>query len=132
MEKEPSSISQLPPGFRFRPSDEELIVHYLQNKVTSRPLPATIIAEIDPYKHSPWELPSLFCTFTHFISYPLHPNITELYYFLFSYFIQRKLCLEKMNGTSLAREIGSTWMEQGLTEQQLRVTGKPVVLTSQF
>ena len=108
MEKEPSSISQLPPGFRFRPSDEELIVHYLQNKVTSRPLPATIIAEIDPYKHSPWELPSLFCTFTHFISYPLHPNITELYYFLFSYFIQRKLCLEKMNGTSVAREIGST------------------------
>ncbi|KAK9999013.1 hypothetical protein SO802_018616 [Lithocarpus litseifolius] len=57
MEKEPSSISQLPPGSRFRPSDEELIVHYLQNKVTSRPLPATIIAEIDLYKQSPWELP---------------------------------------------------------------------------
>ncbi|KAM3740088.1 hypothetical protein ACB098_08G072800 [Castanea mollissima] len=57
MEKKHSSISQLPPGFRFRPSDEELIVHYLQNKVTSRPLPATIVAEIDLYKQSPWELP---------------------------------------------------------------------------
>uniref|UniRef100_A0A2N9HWN8 NAC domain-containing protein n=1 Tax=Fagus sylvatica TaxID=28930 RepID=A0A2N9HWN8_FAGSY len=57
MGKEPRSISQLPPGFRFHPSDEELIVHYLQNKVTSCPLPATIIAEIDLYKHNPWELP---------------------------------------------------------------------------
>ncbi|KAM3692317.1 hypothetical protein ACJW30_08G078000 [Castanea mollissima] len=49
--KKHSSISQLPPGFRFRPSDEELIVNYLQNKVTSRPLPATIVAEIDLYEH---------------------------------------------------------------------------------
>nr|QSD99853.1 NAC family transcription factor [Melilotus albus] len=51
-----------PPGFRFHPSDEELIVHYLQNKIKSRPLPASIIAEIDLYKYNPWELPkkSLF------------------------------------------------------------------------
>jgi len=48
-----------PPGFRFHPSDEELIVHYLENKVSSRPLPACIIAEIDLYKYNPWELPSL-------------------------------------------------------------------------
>ncbi|XP_027343383.1 NAC transcription factor 29-like [Abrus precatorius] len=47
-----------PPGFRFHPSDEELIVHYLQNKITSRPLPASIIAEIDLYKYNPWELPN--------------------------------------------------------------------------
>ncbi|CAN1249569.1 NAC domain-containing protein 2 [Linum perenne] len=48
---------QFPPGFRFHPSDEELIVFYLQNKVTSRPLPAAIIAEVDLYKYNPWELP---------------------------------------------------------------------------
>ncbi|KAH7526417.1 hypothetical protein ACOSP7_016448 [Xanthoceras sorbifolium] len=54
---EPGSILQFPPGFRFYPSDEELIVHYLQNKVTARPLPATIIAEVDLYKYNPWELP---------------------------------------------------------------------------
>ncbi|KAJ1425986.1 NAC domain [Sesbania bispinosa] len=47
-----------PPGFRFHPSDEELIVHYLQNKISSRPLPASIIAEIDLYKYNPWELPN--------------------------------------------------------------------------
>ncbi|XP_021681110.2 NAC domain-containing protein 68-like [Hevea brasiliensis] len=57
MERERFSNFQLPPGFRFHPSDEELIVHYLKNKVASRPLPASIIAEIDLYKYNPWELP---------------------------------------------------------------------------
>uniref|UniRef100_A0A7N1A2X4 NAC domain-containing protein n=1 Tax=Kalanchoe fedtschenkoi TaxID=63787 RepID=A0A7N1A2X4_KALFE len=49
---------QLPPGFRFHPSDEELIVHYLQNKVNSRPVPGCIIADIDLYMFNPWDLPS--------------------------------------------------------------------------
>ncbi|KAK1563159.1 hypothetical protein Q3G72_023224 [Acer saccharum] len=58
MEKKPfSSDIQLPPGFRFHPSDEELIVHYLRKKVTSNPLPASIIADIDLYKYNPWDLP---------------------------------------------------------------------------
>ncbi|GKE11275.1 no apical meristem protein, partial [Tanacetum coccineum] len=49
--------TQLPPGFRFHPSDEELIIHYLHKKVTSMVLPALIIAEIELYKYNPWELP---------------------------------------------------------------------------
>ncbi|EEF36048.1 NAC transcription factor 29 [Ricinus communis] len=53
----PSSDFQFPPGFRFHPSDEELIIHYLRNRVASRPLPASIIAEIDLYKYNPWDLP---------------------------------------------------------------------------
>uniref|UniRef100_A0A7N0RED6 NAC domain-containing protein n=1 Tax=Kalanchoe fedtschenkoi TaxID=63787 RepID=A0A7N0RED6_KALFE len=47
----------LPPGFRFHPTDEELVVHYLKKKVTSSPLPVSIIAEVDLYKYDPWELP---------------------------------------------------------------------------
>ncbi|XP_010931441.1 NAC domain-containing protein 68 isoform X1 [Elaeis guineensis] len=47
----------LPPGFRFHPTDEELIVHYLCKKVTYQPLPVPIIAEVDLYKYDPWELP---------------------------------------------------------------------------
>ncbi|KAI3411374.1 NAC domain-containing protein, partial [Psidium guajava] len=58
MEKESTSTFQFPPGFRFHPSDEELIIHYLQNKVTSLPLPAPVIADIDLYKYNPWELPT--------------------------------------------------------------------------
>ncbi|XAR66428.1 hypothetical protein NMG60_11012663 [Bertholletia excelsa] len=49
---------QLPPGFRFHPTDEELVVHYLKKKTVSAPLPVTIIAEVDIYKFDPWELPS--------------------------------------------------------------------------
>ncbi|CAN6453480.1 unnamed protein product [Victoria cruziana] len=48
---------QLPPGFRFHPTDEELVVHYLKRKASSTPLPVTIIAEVDLYKFDPWELP---------------------------------------------------------------------------
>lgn len=47
----------LPPGFRFHPTDEELVVHYLCRKVTYQCLPVPIIAEVDLYKFDPWELP---------------------------------------------------------------------------
>lgn len=48
---------ELPPGFRFHPTDEELIVYYLCNQATSQPCPASIIPEVDIYKFDPWELP---------------------------------------------------------------------------
>ncbi|CAM8912041.1 unnamed protein product [Rhodiola kirilowii] len=44
-----SQHPQLPPGFRFHPTDEELVVHYLKKKIASLPLPVSIIAEIDLY-----------------------------------------------------------------------------------
>ena len=53
----------LPPGFRFHPTDEELVVHYLKKKVASAPLPVAIIAEIDLYKFDPWELPGTYESF---------------------------------------------------------------------
>lgn len=48
----------LPPGFRFHPTDEELVVHYLKKKTASAPLPVAIIADVDIYKFDPWELPA--------------------------------------------------------------------------
>ncbi|KAI3452860.1 hypothetical protein Pfo_009523 [Paulownia fortunei] len=47
----------LPPGFRFHPTDEELIMFYLKNQATSKPCPVSIIPEVDIYKFDPWELP---------------------------------------------------------------------------
>ncbi|XP_054800065.1 NAC domain-containing protein 1-like [Prosopis cineraria] len=52
-----SPQSNLPPGFRFHPTDEELVLHYLSKKVASLPLPVSIIAEVDIYKFDPWDLP---------------------------------------------------------------------------
>ncbi|EAZ04371.1 hypothetical protein OsI_26514 [Oryza sativa Indica Group] len=56
-QQQPGSAPELPPGFRFHPTDEELVVHYLKKKAASVPLPVTIIAEVDLYKFDPWELP---------------------------------------------------------------------------
>ncbi|XP_010558707.1 PREDICTED: NAC transcription factor 29-like [Tarenaya hassleriana] len=50
--------SNLPPGFRFHPTDEELILHYLRKKVLSSPILVPIIADVDIYKSDPWDLPA--------------------------------------------------------------------------
>lgn len=49
----------LPPGFRFHPTDEELVVHYLCRKCASQRISVPIIAEIDLYKFDPWQLPGM-------------------------------------------------------------------------
>lgn len=48
---------QLPPGFRFHPTDEELVMHYLCRKCTNQPIPVPIIKDIDLYRFDPWLLP---------------------------------------------------------------------------
>nr|AJZ77195.1 NAC4 [Caragana korshinskii] len=57
-EKDPLSQLSLPPGFRFFPTDEELLVQYLCRKVAGHHFSLQIIAEIDLYKFDPWVLPS--------------------------------------------------------------------------
>lgn len=52
-----AKVMNLPPGFRFHPTDEELVVQYLRRKALSRPLPAYVIPEIELYKFEPWDLP---------------------------------------------------------------------------
>ncbi|GMH01357.1 hypothetical protein Nepgr_003196 [Nepenthes gracilis] len=47
----------LPPGFRFHPTDEELITHYLSPKVHSAGFSAIAIGEVDLNKCEPWDLP---------------------------------------------------------------------------
>ncbi|KAH9617824.1 hypothetical protein KSS87_006897 [Heliosperma pusillum] len=48
---------KLPIGFRFRPTDEELVVHYLKRKAMSLPLPASVIPELHVFNFDPWSLP---------------------------------------------------------------------------
>lgn len=49
--------SCLPPGFRFHPTDEELIGYYLSRKVEGLEIELEVIPVIDLYKFDPWELP---------------------------------------------------------------------------
>lgn len=48
---------ELPPGFRFHPTDEELISHYLSPKVLNNGFSARAIGEVDLNKCEPWDLP---------------------------------------------------------------------------
>lgn len=46
------------PGFRFHPTDEELVGFYLRRKVEKKPISIEIIKQADIYKYDPWDLPS--------------------------------------------------------------------------
>ncbi|XP_009763274.1 NAC domain-containing protein 77-like isoform X1 [Nicotiana tabacum] len=48
----------LPPGFRFHPTDEELITYYLTNKISDFNFTAKAIADVDLNKCEPWDLPA--------------------------------------------------------------------------
>ncbi|KAK4484910.1 hypothetical protein RD792_007511 [Penstemon davidsonii] len=45
------------PGFRFHPTDEELVGFYLRRKVEKRPISIELIKQADIYKFDPWDLP---------------------------------------------------------------------------
>jgi hypothetical protein len=51
----------IPVGFRFHPTDEELVGFYLFGRITSPPPDPReedlrIIRELDLYRHEPWDL----------------------------------------------------------------------------
>ncbi|TVU04887.1 hypothetical protein EJB05_48028 [Eragrostis curvula] len=51
-------VAALPPGFRFKPTDEELVVQYLRRKVFGVPLPAAVIPVVaNLYSLDPWDIP---------------------------------------------------------------------------
>ncbi|PSS14034.1 NAC domain-containing protein [Actinidia chinensis var. chinensis] len=52
--------ASLPPGFRFHPSDEELVCHYLYKKTANeKVLKGTDLEEIDLHTCEPWQLPEV-------------------------------------------------------------------------
>lgn len=46
----------LPPGFRFYPTDEELVVHFLHRKASLLPCHPDVIPDLDLYPFDPWQL----------------------------------------------------------------------------
>ncbi|WOK94647.1 hypothetical protein Cni_G03352 [Canna indica] len=47
------------PGFRFHPTEEELLDFYLKRMVQGKKLHLEIITTVHLYRHDPWELPGL-------------------------------------------------------------------------
>lgn len=52
---------KLPLGYRFLPSDEDLLQHYLLKKMLRQPLPADIVEELNIFNYDPHQLLSM-CT----------------------------------------------------------------------
>ena len=70
---------KLPPGFRFCPTDEELVVHFLHRKAILLPCHPEVIPDLDLYPYDPWELDGTiyicFCFFSiscHVFSVPIY------------------------------------------------------------
>ncbi|XP_068653557.1 NAC domain-containing protein 35-like [Aristolochia californica] len=47
------------PGFRFHPTEEELVEFYLRRKVEGKSFNVELITFLDLYRFDPWELPAL-------------------------------------------------------------------------
>ncbi|KAM0956113.1 hypothetical protein ACFX13_025043 [Malus domestica] len=56
-EKDKDEEEVMLPGFRFHPTDEELVGFYLKRKVEKRAISMELIKQIDIYKYDPWDLP---------------------------------------------------------------------------
>ncbi|KAK4348877.1 hypothetical protein RND71_031632 [Anisodus tanguticus] len=54
-------MAKLPPGFRFHPTDVELIMYYLKRKIMGKKILFEAISELNIYKFSPWDLPEKCC-----------------------------------------------------------------------
>ncbi|KAK6246673.1 hypothetical protein QUC31_001291 [Theobroma cacao] len=67
-----STSTWVPPGYRFAPTDDQLILHYLSNKIKGEPLPSEAVTDCEIYgdqDKEPWRIfgmtsPRKFYVFT--------------------------------------------------------------------
>ena len=76
----------LPPGFRFHPTDEELVNYYLKRKINGQEIELDIIPEVDLYKCEPWELAGLLCLPLCICIYYEYRNALFFLFFCYSIF----------------------------------------------
>ena len=85
------------PGFRFHPTEEELVEFYLRRKVEGKRFNVELITSLDLYRYDPWELPGIFLSsllhhqFPSYISF--FPFLNSSFFFFFSLINQSSPCI---------------------------------------
>ncbi|CAD6256945.1 unnamed protein product [Miscanthus lutarioriparius] len=51
---------KLLPGFKFKPTDEEIMMRYLRPRAVNEPVPSTFIVDVDILRSNPWDLRDLW------------------------------------------------------------------------
>ncbi|GAV63907.1 NAM domain-containing protein, partial [Cephalotus follicularis] len=98
-------FKSFPVGYYFRPSDEELIIHYLKNKIWGKPLPPNRIFVVDLCDYNPEVLTAL---------YTLLPRRETEWYFLSSR--RRKY----LNGQRPDRKAGNGYWKPTGTDKVIK------------
>lgn len=83
--------ASLPPGFRFYPNDEELVLHYLYKKIKNEQVLKDTLVEIDLHTCEPWQLPGIYIIIPCLISLSLTVslNLCFVLQYDFFYFAQK-------------------------------------------
>jgi len=121
-EDERDDPSTLPLGFRFCPSDEEIITNYLIPKVRRTPLACEwVVIDVELYKFSPMVLTGLIPFSLFLVSWCFVLMMGDA-------LLQRCMQTGGMMGFGISSRRGTGSMRRGTgrTALRLRVTGRPL------
>lgn len=71
--------SKVPPGFRFHPTEEELLHYYLRKKVAYEKIDLDVIRDVDLNKLEPWDIQGTFSIALFAFKYLLALNNNGIY-----------------------------------------------------
>ncbi|MBA0635086.1 hypothetical protein Godav_005258 [Gossypium davidsonii] len=112
-EEEEEYFRLLPPGYRFKPRDEELVNYYLRLKISGLPLPPNRIREANLYRHDPE-------TLTAMNKYTSSNEVEKEWYF----FTPRER--KYTNGSRPARKAGSGYWKATGADKEVILKGKKI------
>ncbi|KAL0708206.1 hypothetical protein Bca4012_074632 [Brassica carinata] len=81
------AATSLAPGFRFHPTDEELVSYYLKRKVMGKPVRFDAIGDVDIYKHEPWDLAGFHANLCFRISLLVSQDMKEMKFIRLGYLV---------------------------------------------
>ncbi|MFQ6657086.1 hypothetical protein Gotur_026901 [Gossypium turneri] len=112
-EEEEEYFRLLPPGYRFKPRDEELVNYYLRLKISGLPLPPNRIREANLYGHDPE-------TLTAMNNYTSSNEVEKEWYF----FTPRER--KYTNGSRPARKAGNGYWKATGADKEIILKGKKI------